>query len=65
MTLADIASDISMHTSTISRGIKNKYLQYPFGVVYLKDLFTSSARKKRITTVQLTVKKQLENYNRF
>ena len=52
MTLADIASDISMHTSTISRGIKNKYLQYPFGVVYLKDLFTSSAGK-RITTAQL------------
>lgn len=52
MTLADIASDISMHTSTISRGIKNKYLQYPFGVVYLKDLFTSSSGK-RITTAQL------------
>lgn len=45
MTLADIASDIQMHPSTISRGIKNKYLQYPSGMVYLKDLFTSSAGK--------------------
>ena len=59
MTLADIASDISMHTSTISRGIKNKYLQYPFGVVYLKDLFTSSAGKKDNNS-PITVKKQLK-----
>ena len=53
------ASDISMHTSTISRGIKNKYLQYPFGVVYLKDLFTSSAGKKDNNS-PITVKKQLK-----
>ena len=59
MTLADIASDISMHTSTISRGIKNKYLQYPFGVVYLKDLFTSSAGKKDNNS-PIAVKKQLK-----
>ena len=48
-----------MHTSTISRGIKNKYLQYPFGVVYLKDLFTSSAGKKDNNS-PITVKKQLK-----
>lgn len=62
MTLADIASDISMHTSTISRN-QNKYLQYPFGVVYLKDLFTSSAGKKDNNS-PITVK-TIEGYNRF
>ena len=53
MTLADIASDISMHTSTISRGIKNKYLQYPFGVVICKEFYSHLLLEKRITTAQL------------
>ena len=44
MTLADIASDISMHTSTISRGIKIN-ISNTLWSVYLKDLFTSSAGK--------------------
>ena len=37
----------------------NSYLQYPFGVVYLKDLFTSSAGKKDNNS-PITVKKQLK-----
>lgn len=41
LTLSDIANDIHMHPSTISRGIRNKYLQYPNGVVRFKDLFVS------------------------
>lgn len=41
MTLSDIASDLGFAVSTISRGIRNKYLQYPHGIVFLKDLFTS------------------------
>ncbi len=45
MTLLDIADMIDMHPSTVSRGIKNKYLQYPAGIVSLRKLFISSAGK--------------------
>lgn len=41
MTLSDIAADVGLAISTVSRGIKNKYLQYPCGTVLLKSLFTS------------------------
>lgn len=42
MTLSDIADKIEMHTSTVSRGIKNKYLQYPNGTVSIRSLFSSA-----------------------
>lgn len=41
MTLSDIAGDVGLAVSTVSRGIKNKYLQYPGGTVLIKSLFTS------------------------
>lgn len=50
MTLSDIASDLDMHTSTISRGIRNKYLQHPFGTICLKDLFVHNAGKNSATS---------------
>ncbi len=42
MTMADIAEEIDMHVSTISRGIKGKYLQCPRGTIRMKSLFLSS-----------------------
>lgn len=41
MTLSDIAEDVGLAVSTVSRAIKNKYLQYPGGTVLMKLLFTS------------------------
>ena len=46
MTMSDIADKIEMHTSTISRGIKGKYLQYPNGTVLIKTLFSASVNAK-------------------
>lgn len=45
MTLADIAEDLNLAISTVSRGIKNKYLQYPHGTILLKTLFTSGVAR--------------------
>jgi len=42
MTLKDIASDVSLHESTISRITSSKYVQTPFGVKSLKYFFSSS-----------------------
>ncbi|MEG0020110.1 MAG: RNA polymerase factor sigma-54, partial [Oscillospiraceae bacterium] len=38
--LEDIALEISMHTSTVSRAVKDKYLQCSRGILPLKQLFS-------------------------
>ena len=40
--MSDVAEEIGVHTSTVSRAIKGKYLQYPHGSLFIKNLFTSS-----------------------
>ncbi|MBS7009548.1 RNA polymerase factor sigma-54 [Anaerostipes sp.] len=42
MTMNDVAEDIDMHVSTVSRGIKGKYLQFPCGIVSMRSLFTGA-----------------------
>ncbi|MBC8293935.1 MAG: RNA polymerase factor sigma-54 [Proteobacteria bacterium] len=63
MVLKDVASDIEMHESTISRTTSNKYVHTPQGLFELKYFFTSSLKssggsdvssesvKKRIRTI--------------
>lgn len=41
MTMTDVAERIGIHTSTVSRAIKGKYIQYPCGTVLMKHLFTA------------------------
>lgn len=40
LTLKDIASEIDVHESTVSRTIKNKFIQTPHGVLPYKQFFT-------------------------
>jgi RNA polymerase sigma-54 factor len=63
MVLKDVANDIDMHESTISRTTSNKYVHTPQGLFELKYFFTSSLKssggrdvssesvKKRIRTI--------------
>lgn len=44
LTLMQVAREINMHESTISRATTNKFLQTPLGTVYLKDLFQTGLR---------------------
>lgn len=41
LTMNELSREIGMHTSTVSRAIKEKYIQYPFGVSEMRTLFTS------------------------
>ncbi|MDR2174517.1 MAG: RNA polymerase factor sigma-54 [Synergistaceae bacterium] len=43
MTLADIADDLGMHPSTISRAVGGKYLKCRWGIFGLPDLFSHTA----------------------
>ncbi len=45
MVLKDIASDIGMHESTISRVTSNKYVHTPQGIFELKYFFSSAIQK--------------------
>jgi RNA polymerase sigma-54 factor len=44
MVLQDIAEQIKMDISTVSRVTSGKYAQTPFGVIHLKDLFTEGMK---------------------
>ena len=44
MTLADIANDIGVHESTVSRATTNKYVSTPSGIFELKYFFASKFR---------------------
>ncbi len=41
MTMQEVAVATGMHTSTVSRAVRDKYLQYPGGTVLLRELFSS------------------------
>ena len=47
LTYSVIASDLQVNESTISRVVRTKYADTPFGIMCLKDFFTSSAGKDK------------------
>lgn len=47
MTMQDIGDVCGIHASTVSRAVRNKYLQYPGGTVLIKDLFTAMHTAER------------------
>ncbi len=47
MTMKEIASELDIHESTVSRTVREKYVQTPVGTFPLKSFFTST-----IQTVQ-------------
>ena len=63
MTLYDIAEQLEMHESTISRAINNKYIQTPYGLFPLKHFF--ARRLYRIDGSEgdstITVKEKIKN----
>ena len=47
MVLKDVAADVEMHESTISRVTSNKYVHTPQGIFELKYFFNSSIQTSR------------------
>lgn len=64
LTLKDIAEDIDMHESTISRSTSGKYVQTPRGLFELKYFFKSgvgcSEGDKSSTSIKFTIKDIIE-----
>ncbi|MDL5055757.1 RNA polymerase factor sigma-54 [Oscillatoria laete-virens NRMC-F 0139] len=41
LTMAEVAADVGVHETTVSRAIANKYIQTPFGIFEMKYFFTT------------------------
>ncbi len=68
MVLRDVAQDISMHESTVSRVTSNKYTHTPQGIFELKYFFNSSISRIHgeavsSASVQEKIRKIIENEN--
>ncbi len=55
LNLMDIAKELGIHESTISRSITGKYVSTPFGTIELKAFFSGSASQKGRTSTQADV----------
>uniref|UniRef100_C5D7M8 RNA polymerase, sigma 54 subunit, RpoN n=1 Tax=Geobacillus sp. (strain WCH70) TaxID=471223 RepID=C5D7M8_GEOSW len=42
LTMREVAEELGIHESTVSRAVKNKYVQAPFGTVELRRFFSSA-----------------------
>ena len=61
MVLRDVAEDISMHESTVSRVVSNKYIHTPRGVFPMKFFFHSGIDREYGENISsLTVKRKIE-----
>lgn len=70
MTLKEIAEELEIHESTVSRAVNGKYLQTKFGVFELRSFFTtglsqnSEGEDVSAADVQTRIKQLVENENK-
>jgi RNA polymerase sigma-54 factor len=69
MLIKDVASELGVHSSTISRVVTNKYVDTPQGVMELRKFFTMGVESPdgeelSIVQVRLKIKKLIEEENR-
>src|SRR5437763_8878670 len=63
LVLRDVADDIQMHESTVSRVVSNKYMHAPGGLVLLRYFFHSGIDSDTGEDISsLTVKKKIQSY---
>lgn len=65
MTLKEIAEQLKMHESTVSRAIRDKYILTAMGTIKIKDLFVNSISNKELgggeeDITVINIKKELE-----
>lgn len=68
LTLKEIAEELSLHESTISRTCKNKYVQTPFGLFEMKKFFHQGVNvdgeELASTSVQVFIKQLVDEENK-
>jgi RNA polymerase sigma-54 factor len=68
LTLKEIAEELSLHESTISRTCKNKYVQTPFGLYEMKKFFhqgvSADGEELASTSIQVFIKQLVDEENK-
>jgi RNA polymerase sigma-54 factor len=69
MLIKDVASELGVHSSTISRVVTNKYVDTPQGVIELRKFFTMGVESPdgeelSIVQIKLKIKKLIEDESR-
>lgn len=69
MLIKDVASELGVHSSTISRVVTNKYVDTPQGVMELRKFFTmgvesTNGEELSIVQVRLKIRKLIESENK-
>lgn len=70
LTLKDIADELEIHESTVSRTVKDKYVQTPHGLVEMKSFFSTrldhhgNADDLSSSTVKTTIETLVQNENK-
>ncbi|MBM7690982.1 RNA polymerase sigma-54 factor [Peribacillus deserti] len=60
MTMREVAEELGIHESTVSRTVREKYVQAPFGTVELRAFFTSNLQSVSSDDISaVTAKKEL------
>lgn len=70
MIMKEIAEELEIHESTVSRAVREKYVQTPFGIFELKSFFTStiqttSEESTSSTQVKNAITKLVNNENKL
>lgn len=60
LTLKDIATDVDLHESTVSRALANKYIETPRGVFELKFFLTPRIKTKKGEISVSTIKERIQ-----
>ncbi len=60
LTMKDIADDLGIHATTVSRAVSEKYMQTPFGVFMLKSFFTHALETDGEDVSNSAVKAKIE-----
>ncbi|MGY4797203.1 RNA polymerase factor sigma-54 [Lysinibacillus fusiformis] len=61
LTLKDVAIEIDMHETTVSRAIRNKVIQTPVGTFFWKDLFSTKIESTKTEYSQSSILEMLKN----
>jgi RNA polymerase sigma-54 factor len=66
MLIKDVANELGVHSSTISRVVTNKYVDTPQGVMELRKFFTQGVENAggeslSVVQVKLKIRKMIEN----
>lgn len=60
LTLKEVADEIKMHESTVSRAVKDKYVLTSFGTIKIKDLFASAANASNEDIATIKIKNAIK-----